>query len=142
MNAWSHNPTAVPITYAGDVTPAEAWEALQENASACMIDVRTEAEWKNGAPDLSALDRHIYFLSLKFAPDYTPNPHFIRDVVAAIPDQTTPIYLLCKVGGRSAAAAMQLAELGYTQCYNIIGGFEGSGDVPGWKAAQLPWGTN
>lgn len=31
--------------YAGDVTPQQAWEMLQDQAGAVLVDVRTNAEW-------------------------------------------------------------------------------------------------
>ena len=47
---------------------------------------------------------------------------------------------------RSHAAAKAAAESGYTQCYNVLEGFQGDKDgqahrdtVGGWRAAGLPW---
>jgi thioredoxin len=37
-------------------------------------------------------------------------------------DKSKPIFVYCKVGGRSAQAANKLAELGFTEIYNLDGG--------------------
>jgi thioredoxin len=37
-------------------------------------------------------------------------------------DKTKPIFVYCKVGGRSAQAANKLAELGFKEIYNLNGG--------------------
>ena len=141
MNDSSHVPTASIARYQGDVSPAQAWEALGKNQEARLVDVRTVPEWEAGTPDLSSLSKQTIHISIKNAPDYEFNANFLSDVVAALPDKNTPIYFMCKGGGRSSTAATMLTELGYTNCYNIIGGFEGKGEILGWKATQLPWGT-
>ena len=42
--------------YAGDVPPAKAWDILQTESDAVLIDVRTAAEWAFvGVPDLASL---------------------------------------------------------------------------------------
>ena len=41
------------VSYAGDLTPEQAWELLRENPDAVLVDVRTDAEWKYvGVPDV------------------------------------------------------------------------------------------
>ena len=46
------------VSYAGDLTPEQAWELLRENPDAVLVDVRTDAEWKYvGVPDVSSLGR-------------------------------------------------------------------------------------
>lgn len=37
-------------------------------------------------------------------------------------DKTKPVFVYCKVGGRSAKAATKLAEMGFTTIYNLDGG--------------------
>ena len=47
-----------PRSYAGDITPLEAWKLLSDNPNAVLVDVRTDAEWRFvGVPDLSSLGR-------------------------------------------------------------------------------------
>src|SRR5512139_4170281 len=38
-------PTVGGMTYAGDLTPPEAWDVLQQEPEAVLVDVRSEAEW-------------------------------------------------------------------------------------------------
>jgi rhodanese-related sulfurtransferase len=133
--------------YAGDVSPLEAYQNLKQNKGAVLIDVRTQPEWQfSGLPDLAGIGKTPIAISLKLYPDFSDNPNFLGDAMRAIPAKDTPIYCLCKTGGRSALAAAMLTGLGYSHAYNIAGGFEGDlnsqrrrGQVSGWKAAQLPW---
>lgn len=47
-------------------------------------------------------------------------------------DKNQPVYVYCKLGGRSANASEKLAKAGFTKVYNMMGGFDG------WKAAGYP----
>ncbi|WP_162127536.1 rhodanese-like domain-containing protein [Flavobacterium phycosphaerae] len=38
-------------------------------------------------------------------------------------DKSKPVFVYCKVGGRSAKAADKLAELGFSEIYNLDGGY-------------------
>lgn len=133
--------------YAGDVSANDAWSALAKHAAAQLIDVRTQAEWAfAGVPSLDTLGKTTKMISWKFYPKFDLNPDFISQLEQAVPDKNAPLYFLCKTGGRSADAAIAAAAAGYTQCYNIEGGFEGDfnanhqrGQVNGWKASRLPW---
>jgi rhodanese-related sulfurtransferase len=33
-------------SYAGDLNPQDAWDLLQQEPNACLIDVRTAPEWQ------------------------------------------------------------------------------------------------
>lgn len=133
--------------YAGDVSPEQAYQQLSANPAAVLVDVRTEAEWQfSGLPSLKSIQKSPITLSLKLYPDFCDNPAFLGDLMRAVPDRSAPVYFLCKTGGRSAAAASMAAGLGYSQAYNIAGGFEGDlnqhrqrGQSTGWKASKLPW---
>jgi rhodanese-related sulfurtransferase len=133
--------------YSGDVTPADAWNALSQSPNAQLVDVRTQAEWAfAGVPSLDSLGKTVKTISWKFYPKFDLNPNFIEQLEAAVPDKSTTLYFLCKTGGRSTDAAIAAAAAGYAQCYNIEGGFEGDinpnhqrGQVNGWKASRLPW---
>ena len=53
---------------------------------------------------------------------------------------------MCRSGARSHAAAAAAKQLGYTEAYNVLEGFEGDKDplghrntVGGWRKAGLPW---
>lgn len=134
-------------SYAGDIGPKEAWALLEHESEACLIDVRTEAEWRYvGLPHLAALGRDTLCLSWLTYPDNAPNTTFVDQVMAQgiRPDQT--VLLLCRSGQRSRSAAIALTARGYARCYNVAEGFEGDrdeaghrGSVGGWKIAGLPW---
>lgn len=130
-----------------DVSPTDAWAALQSNPQAQLIDVRTQAEWKfTGVSDLDSLQKTVKTISWKLYPNFDLNPRFIEQLEATVADKSAPLYFLCKTGGRSADAAAAASAAGYTACYNVIDGFEGDlnathqrGQVNGWKASRLPW---
>lgn len=135
------------LPFAGNVTPREAWEAVSTNGAAKLVDVRTHAEWMfSGLPDLSGINKEALTVSWKFYPHFDLNPQFLAQLEKAVPDKTTPLYFLCKTGGRSTDAAIAATAAGYTACYNIADGFEGDqnqqrqrGKQTGWKANALPW---
>ena len=48
------------MRYAGDVGPTDAYAALQADADAVLVDVRTSAEWSYvGLPDLSQIGKRV-----------------------------------------------------------------------------------
>ncbi len=133
--------------YAGDLSPRESWDLLQEDKSAVLIDVRTDAEFAYvGGPDPKSMKNAFLKISWIMFPGMDRNPHFEDSVRDAVPGKDTPILFLCRSGQRSASAAKALTALGYTRCYNIAEGFEGDkdadnhrGTVNGWKVRGLPW---
>ncbi len=133
--------------YAGDVSAKDAWSKLAADAHAVLVDVRSDAEWTFvGLPDLSSVGKSPVLVPLQVFPGMKPNPDFAAEVARAIPSKDAPIYFICRSGGRSRTAAIALSALGYKQCFNVAGGFEGDLDVErhrgnagGWKAAGLPW---
>ena len=112
-----------------------------------LIDVRTRAEWNYvGLPDLDSLGKKVALSQWQVYPSMQPNPQFVAELTAALPDRTAPLLFLCRSGARSAAAAKALTAAGYSSCFNVAEGFEGPldaeakrGRVGGWKAAGLPW---
>lgn len=129
------------------VSAKHAWQALAADANAQLIDVRTAPEWAfSGVADLSSIGKRTITVSWKEYPTMALNPSFVEQVSSAIPDRETPLYFLCKTGGRSLQAATAMKGDGYAQCYNIESGFEGDrdsrgrrGTMNGWKASDLPW---
>ena len=54
------------IKYAGDVTPKEAWDILENDGKSILIDCRTDAEWSYvGAPNLSKISKKPIKISWK-----------------------------------------------------------------------------
>ncbi|SKA17982.1 rhodanese-like domain-containing protein [Consotaella salsifontis] len=136
--------------YKGDVTPKECWDALANDPSAVLVDVRTAAEWAFvGIPDLSSLGRQPILAEWQSYPSMAVDAAFadkLSDAVAALgADTETPLYFLCRSGARSVAGATAMTARGYSHCFNILEGFEGPLDgarhrgASGWKAAGLPW---
>ncbi len=133
--------------YAGDVSPQETWTALKDDPAAILIDVRTPAEWAYvGLPDVAALGKLVLTVAWQTWPEGTQNPAFIAEATAQGLKPGQSVYLLCRSGVRSLAAAKALTAAGFGPCYNIAGGFEGPldperhrGGLAGWKAEGLPW---
>ena len=137
--------------YAGDIGASEAWELLQSDPKAQLVDVRTIAEWNFvGVPDLSSLGRRAHCIEWQQFPTMAANPDFAAEAAAAVQsagaDRNTPILLLCRSGARSRAAAIALTQAGFAQALNVADGFEGNLDgerhrglTSGWKASGLPW---
>jgi rhodanese-related sulfurtransferase len=129
--------------YKGDVMPAEAYQRLTASDNAYLIDVRTDAEWGYvGIPAIDGLLR----VSWQVFPSMERNPRFVQKVEEAGIPKDAEIFLICRSGARSAAAASALTEAGFSNCYNVAEGFEGDrdgeghrGTVGGWKHAGLPW---
>ena len=137
--------------YAGDVPVDEAFRMLEADAKALMVDVRTEPEWQYvGAPDLSGLNKDIVFLSWQIYPSMQIRPDYVERLSEELrkrgADETARVLFLCRSGVRSQHAAKLATEHGYTNCFNILEGFEGDKDnnghrknVNGWCKAGLPW---
>ena len=130
------------MSYAGDLTPQEAWDKLEEGA--ILVDVRTDGEWAHiGIPDTKATENDPLFIQWTF-PGGIPNPDFINDLYPQAPeDRATELVFLCRSGQRSIAAAIAATQAGFTS-YNVLEGFEGDPDrfgertVNGWKNRGLP----
>lgn len=134
-------------TYAGDLSPAEAWARLQQDQGAKLVDVRTQAEWAYvGVPDLAKLEKQPLLVSWQAFPAMTRNDAFAQQLEASGIRKDDTLLFLCRSGVRSKAAAEFMTALGYGSCWNISDGFEGPldgerhrGGAAGWKAAGLPW---
>lgn len=134
-------------TYAGDLTPAEAWRRLTEDPAARLVDVRTQAEWTYvGIPDLSSLGKQPLLVAWQVFPTMAQNPAFPSQLQAQGVGPADTLLFLCRSGVRSQAAAAAMTALGYPRCYNVADGFEGPPDDArhrgrraGWKVAGLPW---
>lgn len=137
--------------YAGDISATEAWDRLQNDPKAQLIDVRTMAEWNFvGVPDLAGIGRRVHCVEWQMFPSGGPNPGFVEQAAKALGGAgvtaADPVLLICRSGARSRAAAIALTDAGFAQAYNVAGGFEGDldgeghrGKRNGWKAENLPW---
>jgi rhodanese-related sulfurtransferase len=142
------------VSYAGDITPEEAWKILSENPDAVLVDVRTDAEWKFvGVPDVSSLGRDVIFIEWNRT-NGTRNENFVADLIAAgvhaangpeAAPSDRPVIFLCRSGNRSIGTAEAATAAGIGPSYNVLDGFEGNLDEhkhrggTGWRALGLPW---
>lgn len=135
-------------TYAGDLTPHEAWQLLSEEPVAVLVDVRTRAEWAYvGVPDMSTVGREVGLVEWVGFPDGAPNPAFLQELgrLGLTPGDGRPVIFLCRSGQRSIGAAISATAAGLGPAYNVLEGFEGPLDAAGhrggagWRAAGLPW---
>ncbi len=134
------------MTYAGDVSPTDAYAALSGDQRAVLVDVRTAAEWNYvGVPDLGRLGREAILVEWVSYPGGARNDGFEDQLREAGIVAGQPIYFLCRSGVRSRHAADAATAAGLGPAYNIIDGFEGQLDathhrgVGGWKTSGLPW---
>ncbi|MDD2661224.1 MAG: rhodanese-like domain-containing protein [Methylococcales bacterium] len=124
-----------------NLEPRQAWDLLQQNTDAVLVDVRTKVEHDFVGHPLGAI--HVAW---KEAPDWRINQEFVAEVEKLAPDKRAPVLLLCRSGQRSLDAAKKLEEAGYQRLINIVDGFEGPldqqhhrGNLGGWRFSELPW---
>jgi rhodanese-related sulfurtransferase len=139
-------PTVVDMTYAGDLTPTEAWELLQRDPDAVLVDVRSEAEWMFvGVPDVTGLGKKLVTIPWNHWPGGTRNDDFLDQLATAGVPGGGPVLFICRSGARSRAAAVAATQAGIAPSYNVSEGFEGDLDEAGhrgsagWRANGLPW---
>src|ERR1700712_3401857 len=138
--------TLAIVSYAGDITPEEAWKILNDDPQAVLVDCRTDAEWRFvGVPDTSSLRRDVVYIEWNRG-DGRHNDGFVDDLVAAgVTPGERPVVFLCRSGNRSIGAAEAATAAGIAPSYNVLDGFEGNLDADGhrgstgWKAIGLPW---
>ena len=140
LNAAKMRGKQLGLPYAGALTPQEAHNVMQNYAQAKLVDVRTRAEWDWVGRVPGAIEVEIMSY-----PGNRPNQAFIEDLEKKVPKDALVMFL-CRSGGRSHNAAGYATQAGYTNCYNVLEGFEGDRDdsgqrnkVGGWRAAGLPW---
>jgi rhodanese-related sulfurtransferase len=134
------------VSYAGDITPEEAWKLLSENQDGVLVDVRTDAEWRFvGVPDLASLGRDVVYIEWNSL-DGKRNENFVSELLDRVaPGADRPVVFLCRSGNRSIGAAEAATAAGVAPSYNVLDGFEGQLDGDGhrggngWRAIGLPW---
>lgn len=127
------------LSYAGALTPKEAFAVAQLAPGAKLVDVRTRAEWDwvGRIPGAAEIEWMSY-------PNNQPNSHFLTQLKQQV-DAEALVMFICRSGVRSHQAACLANEAGYN-AYNVLEGFEGDkdahgqrGKVGGWRHAGLPW---
>ena len=100
-----------------ECTVHDVKERLDRNEPFHLVDVREDREWDAGhLPGAIHLGKGI----------------IERDVEKTIPDTAAPLVLYCGGGFRSALAAKNLQEMGYSNVISMDGGFSG------WKNSGYP----
>lgn len=92
-------------------------EKLKNTEKPQLLDVRTPEEF--GVEHLENAD-NVNINSADF------------EAKAAKYDKSKPVFVYCKVGGRSAQAADKLVAMGFTEVYNLEGG------IMKWTTAGMP----
>jgi rhodanese-related sulfurtransferase len=129
------------LPYAGVLTPQEAYAVLQLAQSAKLVDVRSRAELElvGRVPDAAHIEWAFY-------PGMVANQDFPAQLEMQL-DKESIVIFMCRTGGRSHNAATLAAQLGFTEAYNMLEGFEGEATpdtkqrckINGWKVADLRW---
>ena len=128
------------FSYAGALTPHEAFQILQENPEALLVDVRSQAE-------LELVGRIPNALNIEWAtyPGMVKNQDFAKQLADNV-DKNLTVIFMCRTGGRSHNAAVVAEQLGFNNVYNMLEGFEGEANelkqrtmINGWKHAGLSW---
>lgn len=143
------------------VTASEAYELMQENAQAVLVDVRDPVEVKFTGfaeptdihvpwvlADRDNFDEEAGTWSMVRNTDFEAQ---VRAELEALDvAENDPIIVMCRSGStRSAPSADVITEMGFSDVYSVTDGFEGSklekGDsqgvraVNGWRNSGLPW---
>jgi len=131
---------SLQLPYSGALLPEEAFTLLQNVPAAKLVDVRSNAEWNFVGVIPGAVN-----VEWKTFPGMIDNPHFLEQLKHQV-DAESLVMFICRTGARSDQAARTAAANGFSDCFNVLEGFEGDrndagqrGQVNGWKARGLPW---
>ncbi|MGO4281988.1 thiosulfate sulfurtransferase [Cupriavidus sp. OV038] len=132
------------LAYFGALDPQQAYDLLQADPKAVLVDVRTQAEldWVGG---VNLPDEQFAHVEWNSYPGGKQNPNFVEELKARVPTDA-PVLFLCRSAARSKHAARLATEAGYTCAMDVLEGFEGPRDeeyhrktVEGWCKRNLPW---
>ncbi len=131
------------------LSPTDAFEFLQHNNRAILVDIRSSMEFLFVGHPVGAV--HIPWID---EPDWDINPNFVTEVrklllggIACDADQScAPVILICRSGKRSHDAGIALLKAGLTDVFHVDEGFEGElnehhqrSTIGGWRFHKLPW---
>ncbi|WP_310378952.1 rhodanese-like domain-containing protein [Flavobacterium sp.] len=103
------------------IDPTAFAKKINETPKAQILDVRTPEEFESEHIDNAI---NVNWNGTDF------------DAKANTYDKSKPVFVYCKIGGRSAKAAAKLEELGFTTIYELQGG------IMKWNAAGLSKPSN
>ena len=132
-----------------EVTPITAWEILESDDGAVLIDVRSKVEFDYVGHPPSALNVPWQEPpSWQIVPDFADKVRGYLKTINPDKDKLEDLTLLtiCRSGSRSAAAGEVLLASGFKRVFNVAEGFEGDlnvdqhrGMINGWRKHKLPW---
>ena len=129
------------------VSPNDAWQLLQDDPRALLIDVRSNMEFL-------FIGHPVGSISIPWIdePDWVINPNFAAEVRKLLlggldhrsEGHNVPVVLICRSGKRSMEAGLLLLKEGFHDVYNVEDGFEGELNhdrsmLAGWRFDGLPW---
>ncbi len=88
------------------ISAAEAYQMMKETGKYTLLDVRTKEEY-----DQSHIDGAVLI----------PDNEIAAKAGEQLPDHGAVILVYCRSGRRSAGAAQQLTDMGYTNVYDFGG---------------------
>tara|TARA_Y100000589_G_C27188213_1_gene643585 strand:- start:2076 stop:2831 length:756 start_codon:yes stop_codon:yes gene_type:complete len=88
---------------------ASVFEAKLSKSNGILLDVRTEEEIRQGYIHGAS------FINL-YDENFNQKINFIQ--------KDKPVFVYCKMGGRSAKAAQELLSIGFKEVYNLTGGIQ------------------
>lgn len=137
------------VSHPHELTPPQAWQLMQDEPRAVLVDIRSTMEYLFVGHPTGAV--HVAWID---EPEWTVNPHFVTDirklllggVVCNNEAGCAPVILICRSGKRSKEAGKALLESGIQNVYHVSTGFEGDLDehhhrstLNGWRHDGLPW---
>ena len=130
-----------------NISSQECFKKLSIEVHSQLIDVRTKPEWIYvGVPDLSSINKKVIFVSWQVYPEMGTNKFFENQILESNIKKDNNLYFICRSGNRSNNAAEFLASRGFSNCFNVIDGFEGKLNherqrtlIDGWQFNNLPW---
>lgn len=128
------------LPYQGALTPEETYELMRSAPGAKLVDVRSRAEidWVGRVPGAVEIEWATY-------PGMKINPNFMAALEQQV-NKEALVMFICRSARRSHTAASVATQSGYSNCYNVLEGFEGDRNtsnqrnrVAGWRFKGLPW---
>ena len=133
------------LSYAGALSPREAFELLQLDPRARLVDVRTRAELDWVGRPLVGDGQYVHIEWTRY-PGGVPNAEFLAQLQQAAHPADTPVIFLCRSAARSKLAAVAAAQAGFTKAKEMLEWIEGEKDgklhrkkASGWCFRGLPW---
>ncbi|MDH5571067.1 MAG: rhodanese-like domain-containing protein [Gammaproteobacteria bacterium] len=131
-----------------NLSPDEAYDLLQNDSRALLVDIRSNMEFLFVGHPKGAI--HVPWID---EPDWVVNPHFVTEIrqlllggISEGGEGSASVILICRSGKRSVDAGKVLLEAGVPNVYHVSEGFEGGLDddhhrssIGGWRFHGLPW---